>query len=91
MREDKKLITQEYVERLRTVPTSSFNYEGLKVDQFEELRNRLADCNRVARRQEFHFQDRRPRDRGRRTLAKRWPASWLLSPARARSPAPQRC
>ena len=46
MREDKKLITQEYVERLKNSPYFIVvNYEGLKVDQFEELRNRLADCN----------------------------------------------
>jgi large subunit ribosomal protein L10 len=46
MREDKKLITQEYVERLKNSPYFIVvNYEGLKVDQFEELRNRLVDCN----------------------------------------------
>ena len=47
MREDKKLITKEYVERLKNSPYFIVvNYEGLKVDQFEELRNRLADdCN----------------------------------------------
>jgi len=46
MREDKKLITQEYVERLKNSPYFIVvNYEGLKVDQFEELRNRLADWN----------------------------------------------
>ena len=46
MREDKKLITQEYVERLKNSPYFIVvNYEGLKVDEFEELRNRLADCN----------------------------------------------
>ena len=46
MREEKKLITQEYVERLKNSPYFIVvNYEGLKVDQFEELRNRLADCN----------------------------------------------
>ena len=46
MREDKKLITQEYVERLKNSPYFIVvNYEGLNVGQFEELRNRLADCN----------------------------------------------
>jgi large subunit ribosomal protein L10 len=44
MREDKKLITREYVERLNASPYFIVvNYEGLKVTQFEELRNRLAD------------------------------------------------
>ncbi len=45
MREDKKLITREYVERLNASPYFIVvNYEGLKVTQFEELRNRLADA-----------------------------------------------
>ena len=45
MREDKKLITREYVERLNASPYFIVvNYEGLKVAQFEELRNRLADA-----------------------------------------------
>ena len=43
MREEKKLITKEYVERLNASPYFIVvNYEGLKVAQFEELRNRLA-------------------------------------------------
>ena len=46
MREEKKLITKEYVERLNTSPYFIVvNYEGLKVAQFEELRNRLADAS----------------------------------------------
>ena len=46
MREEKKLITREYVERLNASPYFIVvNYEGLKVDQFEELRNRLADAS----------------------------------------------
>ena len=45
MREEKKLITKEYVERLNASPYFIVvNYEGLKVTQFEELRNRLADA-----------------------------------------------
>ena len=45
MREEKKLITKEYVERLNASPYFIVvNYEGLKVAQFEELRNRLADA-----------------------------------------------
>ena len=46
MREEKKLITREYVERLNASPYFIVvNYEGLKVAQFEELRNRLADAS----------------------------------------------
>ena len=46
MREEKKLITKEYVERLNASPYFIVvNYEGLKVAQFEELRNRLADTS----------------------------------------------
>lgn len=46
MREDKKLITKEYVERLNASPYFIVvNYEGLKVAEFEELRNRLADSS----------------------------------------------
>ena len=45
MREEKKLITKEYVERLNASPYFIVvNYEGLKVAQFEELRNRLASA-----------------------------------------------
>ena len=44
MREEKKLITKEYVDRLNSSPYFIVvNYEGLKVDEFEELRNRLAN------------------------------------------------
>ena len=44
MREEKKLITKEYVDRLSNSPYFIVvNYEGLKVDEFEELRNRLAN------------------------------------------------
>ena len=44
MREEKKLITKEYVDRLSNSPYFIVvNYEGLKVDEFEELRDRLAN------------------------------------------------
>ena len=44
MREEKKLITKEYVDRLSNSPYFIvINYEGLKVDEFEELRDRLAN------------------------------------------------
>lgn len=44
MREEKKLITKEYVNRLNSSPYFIVvNYEGLKVGEFEELRNRLAN------------------------------------------------
>ena len=44
MREEKKLITKEYVDRLKSSPYFIVvNYEGLKVDEFEELRDRLAN------------------------------------------------
>ena len=49
MREEKKLITREYVERLNASPYFIVvNYEGLKVAQFEELRNRLARIYELA-------------------------------------------
>ena len=44
MREEKNLITKEYVNRLNSSPYFIVvNYEGLKVGEFEELRNRLAN------------------------------------------------
>ena len=44
MRVEKKLITKEYVNRLNSSPYFIVvNYEGLKVGEFEELRNRLAN------------------------------------------------
>lgn len=42
MREAKKNISAEYIERLNASPFFIVvDYQGLKVDQFEELRNRL--------------------------------------------------